>query len=295
MVFKKLNNIYPMHANNDQYKSYAKINLGLQILERLPDNYHQIYTIMQEIDFYDCIEIQKKQNIHISLETHGPINVPEDSNNLCIKAAELIYKNYNINHGIHITLNKNIPTGSGLGGGSSNAAYILRTLNNLFNLDISNHDLHQFAFQLGCDVPFFINGGVQLAEGKGEKLSVINLNLSKYIILLVIPTFQMSTKKAYNFFKNNLPKTIDSYKFRTFQNDIDWSLFENDFESVVNLTYPEVGSIRKILEMEEALFVSLSGSGSTMFGVFDDLSKANVAKQALKSYDCHIVKPINKN
>ena len=107
--------------------------------------------------------------------------------------------------------------------------------------------------------------------------------------------FQISTKKAYNFFKNNLPKTIDSDKFRTFQNDIDWSLFENDFESVVNLTYPEVGSIRKILEMEEALFVSLSGSGSTMFGVFDDCLKANFANQALQAYNCHIVKPIYRN
>ena len=276
-------------------KSYAKLNIGLKVLDTLPDGYHTIWTIMHEIDLHDLISIKKNKINKIQFESYGNISVPTDSSNLCVKAAELFFDFCNINDiGIDIKLHKKIPIGAGLGGGSSNAANILLSLNNMYEANISNSNLCNLAFNLGCDVPFFINGGVQIAEGKGEKLSRINFDLTDYFILLVYPNFSVSTKWAYSFFKNNLPKNFNRPKFRTFQNNIDWSLFENDFEEVIKTTYPEVTEIRETLEDSGALFISLSGSGSTMFGIFNDFSKANLAQQTLKPYFCHIVKPIIK-
>ena len=283
-----------MPSNYKDLKSYAKINLGLKILDLLPDGYHSISTIMQEIDFYDLVTINPIEKLEIKINCTGPVLVPEDSSNLCFKATQLIFEHYKCNHGIHIILNKNIPVGAGLGGGSSNAAYTLCALNELFNLKISNSDLHQLAFQLGCDVPFFINGGIQFSEGKGEQLSPLSINLNKYYVLLILPKFSVSTKWAYSFFKNDLCKRFDSNKFRSFQQSVDWTLFENDFEKVINLTYPEINKIKDILVKQGSLFASLSGSGSAMFGIFDDFLKVDLAHQALKTYNCHIVRPINK-
>ena len=284
-----------MLKNNNLFKSYAKVNLGLKVLDLLPDNYHSIFTIMQEINLYDTIEINKNNTKKLTINCQGPIDVPNNKNNLCIKAAELVFKNYNIKNGLEIILNKNIPIGAGLGGGSSNAATVLCKLNEIFNLKISNKDLHKLAFELGCDIPFFIDGGIQISEGKGEKLTKLNLDLTNQFILLVCPNFNISTQWAYKFFKNNLPNTFDCNKFRSFQDGIDWALFENDFENIIKSTYPEVVEIRKILESLSCLFVSLSGSGSTMFGVFDDFLKADIAYHQLKTYHCHIVKPIKRN
>ena len=211
-------------------KSYAKINIGLKILDLLPDGYHSVSTIMQEIDFHDLITIKPIETLEIKITCKGPIEVPQDSSNLCVQATQLIFNHYKCTHGIHIILKKNIPVGAGLGGGSSNAACILYTLNKLFNLKINEFDLHQLAFKLGCDVPFFINGGTQLSEGKGEKLSPLSFNFNNYYILLILPKISISTKWAYSFFKNDLCKRFDSNKFRSFQQSVDWALFEYDFE-----------------------------------------------------------------
>ena len=154
-------------------KSYAKINLGLKVLDSLPDGYHSIITIMQEIDFFDLISISQKEHNKIQLICNGPISVPDDKTNLCYKAAKLIYDNYDCPHGLDISLTKNVPTGAGLGGGSSNAATVLKQLNEIFELKISKNHLRELALEIGCDVPFFIDGGIQLCEGKGEKLTPI--------------------------------------------------------------------------------------------------------------------------
>ena len=292
MVLIKLSNVYMQSLT---IKSYAKLNIGLKVLDTLPDGYHTICTIMHEIDFHDLISVKKNIKNKIQLECVGNISVPNDFNNLCIQAAQLFFDSHNIDDiGIDITLHKNIPVGAGLGGGSSNAANILLALNKMYQLNISNSSLCDLSLNLGCDVPFFIMGGVQIAEGKGEKLSPISFDLTNHFILLVLPNFSISTKWAYSFFKNNLPKNFNRTKFCTFQNNIDWSLFENDFEEVIKTTYPEVIEIRKKLEDSGALFVSLSGSGSAMFGIFNDFSKVDLAQQTLKPYFCHIVQPIIK-
>ena len=281
--------------NNKLIKSYAKVNLGLKILDRLPDNYHSIFTIMQEIDLYDTIQLQKNNTGELNIICQGPINVPNNTDNLCIKAAQLIFKKYQINNGLDIVLTKNIPVGAGLGGGSSNAAAILCELNKMFKLNISAQHLHDLAFELGCDIPFFIDGGIQISEGKGEKLTKLDLDLTKYFLLLIHPTFHVSTKWAYSFFKNDLPNTFDCDKFRSLQGSLDWELFENDFENIIKSTYPEVVEIRRIMETYSSVFVSLSGSGSTMFGVFENFLQADVTHQQLKNYHCHIVKPLKRN
>jgi|TARA_B110000467_G_C18329790_1_gene492084 4-diphosphocytidyl-2-C-methyl-D-erythritol kinase len=281
--------------------SYAKINLGLKVLDLLPDGYHSIFTIMQEINCYDTIKISKTASNFFTIKCDGPISVPE-TNNLCVQAAKLIFKEYNLSGGVSISLTKYIPVGAGLGGGSSNAANVLLQLNNIFELNINSKRLEDLAFTLGCDIPFFIRGGIQISEGKGEKLSPITIDLTRYFIVLVDPGFSVSTKWAYSsfknsldgFLKNDLTSTFNSNKFHSFQKGIDWTLFENDFEKIINLTYPQVKKIRETLESKDSLFVSLSGSGSTMFGIFDDFLKADLAKQALKSYNSQIVKPIKR-
>ena len=284
-----------MSPNSISFKSFSKVNLGLKILDLLPDNYHSIFTIMQEIDLHDTINFKKNLEKKINFSTDGNIIVPNDKTNLCYKAAKLILENYKISSGINIHLTKNIPIGAGLGGGSSNAATVLLALNDIFNLKIKNRELELLAMELGCDVPFFINGGTQIAEGKGEILTPLNINISQYYFLLVFPSFQVSTKWAYSFFKKDLPNTFDSHKFRSFQASLDWKLFENDFENIIKSTYPEVVEIRRILEMNSSIFVSLSGSGSTMFGVFEDFLKADSAYQHLQNYHCCIVKPHKRN
>tara|TARA_B100000941_G_scaffold267478_1_gene223451 strand:+ start:4084 stop:4938 length:855 start_codon:yes stop_codon:yes gene_type:complete len=284
-----------MSPNSISFKSFSKVNLGLKILDLLPDNYHSIFTIMQEIDLHDTINFKKNLEKKINFSTDGAIIVPNDKTNLCYKAAKLILENYKTSSGINIHLTKNIPIGAGLGGGSSNAATVLLALNDIFNLKIKNRELELLAMELGCDVPFFINGGTQIAEGKGEILTPLNINISQYYFLLVFPSFQVSTKWAYSFFKKDLPNTFDSHKFRSFQASLDWKLFENDFENIIKSTYPEVVEIRRILEMNSSIFVSLSGSGSTMFGVFEDFLKADSAYQHLQNYHCCIVKPHKRN
>lgn len=284
-----------MSPNSISFKSFSKVNLGLKILDLLPDNYHSIFTIMQEIDLHDTINFKKNLEKKINFSTDGAIIVPNDKTNLCYKAAKLILENYKTSSGINIHLTKNIPIGAGLGGGSSNAATVLLALNDIFNLKIKNRELELLGMELGCDVPFFINGGTQIAEGKGEILTPLNINISQYYFLLVFPSFQVSTKWAYSFFKKDLPNTFDSHKFRSFQASLDWKLFENDFENIIKSTYPEVVEIRRILEMNSSIFVSLSGSGSTMFGVFEDFLKADSAYQHLQNYHCCIVKPHKRN
>ena len=199
------------------FKSYAKVNLGLKVLDLLPDNYHSIFTIMQEIDFYDIINIQKNNENKINLFCDGTVKVPDDKTNLCYKAAELIFNNYNISSGVNISLTKKVPIGAGLGGGSSNAATILCSLNQIFKLNISHEELSDLALLLGCDVPFFIQGGTQISEGKGEILTPININISQYYFLLVFPSFNVSTKWAYSFFKKICPIHLIVINFGPFK------------------------------------------------------------------------------
>ena len=251
--------------------SNAKVNIGLRVLKKKDNGYHDIVTIFQEIDFFDIITLTK--NPH-GCRFNSNVNwLKNDEDNLCIAAYKLMEKNYDIG-GIDIDLNKKIPAGSGLGGGSSNAASIMKGICELFNLSISKNELEHLAVNIGADVPFFINGSIQLGEGLGERLTPLKKKVSgKY--LLIIPDIAIDTSWAYSQFKNGLDTSESSINFASLLNKKTTSfnelkLIENDFESIVIPTYPEIGEIKEKLCAFGAQYASLSGSGSTVFGIFND-------------------------
>ena len=196
-----------------------------------------------------------------------------DKTNLCVIAYEAMKKKFDID-GVDIDLTKNIPKGSGLGGGSSNAASIMKGIRELYSLNISDKELEDIASQIGADVPFFIRGSIQLGEGIGDRLTPLKINISgKYLI--IIPDTEIDTSWAYSKFKNDLDSSILPINFASLSNEKTISLdklqfFENDFESIVVPTYPEIGKIKEALHALGAGFASLSGSGSTVFGIFND-------------------------
>jgi len=251
--------------------SNAKVNIGLRVLNKKENGYHDIVTVFQEIDFFDIITLTKNSkgcNFNSNVDW-----LKNNDENLCIAAYKLINENYDIG-GINIDLNKKIPPGSGLGGGSSNAANVMKGLCELYKLNISINELECLAVNIGADVPFFIRGSIQLGEGIGEKLTPLRKKVSgKYLI--IIPDISINTSWAYSQFKNGLDTSISSINFaRLFKDKITnlnkLKLIENDFESIIVPTYPEIGEIKEQLCAFGAEYASLSGSGSTVFGIFND-------------------------
>ena len=187
------------------------------------------------------------------------------------------------------------PIGSGLGGGSSNAACVLNAINKIYKLNKSDKELKKIGLQIGSDVPFFINGGIQHVTGRGEILNSIKFGqIKNKKILLVFPPFSISTKWAYNNLKKTFANNSNSPKFRALTNKIDWSLFENDFENVVKSTYPEILDIKNALLNNGAIYSGLSGSGSTMFGIYNDNDSLLNAKKALSPYQTCATCPSNE-
>ena len=251
--------------------SNAKVNIGLKVLKEREDGYHDIVTVFQEINLFDIISISKKsKGCDFNSNATWLIN---DKTNLCVIAYEAMNKKFDID-GVDIDLTKNIPKGSGLGGGSSNAACIMKGIRELYSLNISDKELEEIASQIGADVPFFIRGSIQLGEGIGDRLTPLKINISgKYLI--IIPDTEIDTSWAYSKFKNDLDSSILPINFASLSNEKTISLdklkfFENDFESIVVPTYPEIGKIKEALHALGARFASLSGSGSTVFGIFND-------------------------
>ena len=257
--------------------SYAKVNIGLKILNKRSDGYHNISTVFQEIDLFDTITLSKSD---------GPLKfstnvewLQNDQNNLCVIAYNYIKNLYKIG-GANIVLKKNISRGSGLGSGSSNAAATMKGLREIYNLEVADSELIKIGSRIGADVPFFINGSTQVGEGIGEELTSIRSSMDAQY-LIVTPDIPIDTKWAYSQYKNNLDncssptKFSDSFRGKTINLDT-LKFFENDFESVVFPTYPEIGAIKNMLIALGAKFASLSGSGSTVYGIFDD--DANIDK-----------------
>jgi 4-diphosphocytidyl-2-C-methyl-D-erythritol kinase len=266
-------------------KTPAKINFGLWIGEKRPDGYHSISTVFIPITLYDTITVKltEKTCIHFKCNTSA---VPHDSTNLCWRAAELFLNAKNFNTGISITLEKEIPVEAGLGGGSSDAAAVLMGLLHLFPGIISPAQLHQLAVRLGADVPFFLNPVPSSASGIGEELTPIKF-LWKCPILLVIPPIKISTKTAYTEldrkrtkktrqidYGTELKKLISLAEART--------LFKNDFEKALFPLYPVLEEIKNHLYENGALYASLSGSGSAVYGMFEDETTTNKALQTFK-------------
>lgn len=277
-------------------QSYAKINLGLNILGKREDGFHEIETIFQQIDLKDEIEFKTKEEPVIEFFCDS-LEIPTGNDNLCVHAAKLLKETMGVQKGVEIVLKKTIPIGAGLGGGSSNGAVVLLGLNKLWNLKLKPKQLQNLACQLGSDVPFFIQGGTALACGRGEILRTLNFK-NDFTILIVFPGFQISTKSIYRQMNLNLTIKKKSIKLRYFEGqdlkDVGiCNLLKNDLEKIVFKKYPILAAIKEQLYSKNAIYASMSGSGSALFGIFREKSEAlEVKKLYINHYPIFITQPI---
>jgi len=245
----------------------AKINIGLNIVSKREDAYHNIESIFYPIPFSDILEIQKSSKFQYS--SSGLFIEGEIENNLVVKVFRLFEKEHQISP-VHIHLHKVIPTGTGLGGGSADASFAINMFNEIFQLNLSNTEKEKYALQIGSDCPFFIENLPKKISGRGEIMENSSLSLQGYFIKLILPNIHISTKEAYQGIN---PKVPD---FSVLKNDLppieNWSgLIKNDFENTVFGLYPELEKIKKELYQTGALYASMSGTGSAMYGIFKEL------------------------
>ncbi len=262
-------------------KAPAKINLGLHVISKRDDGYHNIETIFYPIKLYDVLTFNKSKSFRFTSDNE---ELNKSSDNLIIKAKDLLEEETKQKISVHIHLKKNIPLGGGLGGGSSDAAAALTSLNNFMNLNLDDIQLKSLALRLGSDVPFFLDPKPCFASSRGEKLEQKDLKIN-YSILVISPVIHISTRWAYS---NIIPKTPSfNLKDLTQKNlDIPDKLLEilkNDFEKIVFKNYPEIKKLKEELYELGALFVLMSGSGSTLWSLFKDNLSAEEAKIKLST------------
>ncbi|MCU4165819.1 4-(cytidine 5'-diphospho)-2-C-methyl-D-erythritol kinase [Carboxylicivirga caseinilyticus] len=248
----------------------AKINIGLNVVEKRSDGYHNLETVFYPIPLCDALEIIINKNLETEYELfNSGIKVDAAAgSNICVKALNLIKKDYHIPP-IEIHLHKAIPFGAGLGGGSSDAAFMLNMLNSMFDLGLSKEELKTKASGLGADVPFFIDNKEAFATGIGEILNPIQINLNKYFLYLIKPPIHVSTPEAY-------AGVIPDKPTRSLHKDIllpieEWkTVIKNDFEKSVFEKHPEIEEIKNLLYSKGAVYAAMSGSGSSVFGLFKE-------------------------
>lgn len=243
----------------------AKINLGLRILRKRADGFHDLDTVFYPIGLTDILEILPAQENELKLTGIAPPGNPDD--NLCSKAWKLLKADFPQLPPVYMHLHKNIPTGAGLGGGSADGAYALRGLNEKFNLGLSREQLIAYAMQLGSDCPFFIHDGPCVGGGRGEILTPLPFSLKDYHLVLVNPGIHVSTKEA---FAGVIPNEtirpaadILSQPIESWQGEL-----INDFESSTFPSHPEITRIKQQLLDSGAVYASMSGSGSSVYGIF---------------------------
>ena len=248
----------------------CKINLGLHILGKREDGFHDIETVFYPILFKDALELISHTNGNTEVDfTATGLAVdgnPED--NLCIKAYHLLKKDFPQLPSVKMHLHKTIPIGAGLGGGSADAAYMLKLLNDKFNLNLSTHKLLNYSYQLGSDCPFFIINKPCFAMGRGEILEEIVVDLSVYKIVLINPGIHINTGWAFSQITPAISKKsikeIIKQPIETWKDEL-----KNDFENPVFTAHPQLKEIKEELYQQDALYAAMSGSGSTVFGIFN--------------------------
>ena len=246
----------------------AKINLGLYITEKRPDGYHNLETVFYPVPLEDALEIRTLPNADSKFLLHQygiPINGTAGEN-LAVKAYLLLDKLFHLPP-IEIHLYKHIPSGAGMGGGSSDAAFMLKLLNKQFQLDLSENQLEIYASELGADCAFFIRNAPTLAKGIGNQFSPINLSLQGYVIRVVKPNVFVSTRDAFAHICPRSPQyaleEVINLPVSTWK-----EILSNDFEESVFPLYPEIGEIKERLYKQGAIYASMSGSGSSVYGLF---------------------------
>lgn len=266
-------------------RALAKINLGLDILRKREDGYHEVRMIMQTIQMYDVLEMRKVKKPGISLSVNYPY-IPNDERNLVYKAAKLLMDEFQVKEGVEIRLEKFIPVAAGMAGGSSDAAAALVGVNRLFKLGLSEKDLMERAVNIGADVPYCVMRGTALAEGIGEKLTRI-AQVPDCFVLIGKPGINVSTKAAYESLQldqiqthpdiDGMIRDIESGDLRAMTEKM-----ENVFEPGIIGRYPVIGEIKALMEEYGALKAMMSGSGPTVFGIFDDRKKMDEAAAVLR-------------
>lgn len=276
-----------MGSNNDiSLKALAKINLGLDVVRRREDGYHEVRMIMQTIHLYDRLDIKRTQEPGIQIQTNLSF-LPVNENNLIYKAAKLLMDEFSITDGVSVKLDKRIPVAAGMAGGSTDAAAMLIGVNRLFSLGLTKRQLMERGVQIGADVPYCIMRGTALAEGIGEALSPLP-PMVKCPVLIAKPSISVSTKFVYQNLKlddttihPDIDRLIDDIKAKN-QHDIAAHM-GNVLETVTIPNYPVIDEIKKHMLSNGAVGAMMSGSGPTVFGLFDDEDTAKKAYKAMRS------------
>lgn len=269
-------------------KAHGKINLGLDVVRRLENGYHEVRMIMQSVELADIVTIRKLSEDKITVGTDRA-ELPCDRNNLACRAAALMKEKYRIRGGVEIFLEKHIPVAAGMAGGSADCAAVLRGMNELFGLGLSMEELQKTGVELGADVPYCLMGGCALSEGIGEVLTKLKAPPGCHL-LLAKPDISVSTKHVYESLRLDMLKKHP---------DIDGMLedieagsleglcgkMENVLESVTGAQYPVIGELERLMEECGALRAVMSGSGPTVFGVFTQERAARKAADAIREKD----------
>lgn len=249
---------------------HCKINIGLQVLAKRPDGFHEIQTIFYPLALYDVLEIIEAPSSipHFSFTSSGLPVIVSAAKNICVKAYYAFKSAYPALPEIHMHLHKTIPMGAGLGGGSSDAAFVLKVLNEKFSAGLSEENISTLAAGLGSDCMFFTQNQPCFAEGRGEKLIPVSLDLSAYKIFLVYPEIHINTAKA---FKGIIPShNPDDLQAAIKLPVTEWkNHISNDFEKTIFPQYPILSEIKQSLYNLGAVYVSMSGSGSTIYSIFE--------------------------
>lgn len=281
-------------------KAYAKINLGLDVIRRREDGYHEVKMIMQTIGLYDVLTFTRKKESGITVTTNKT-ELPGDKNNLIYKVADLLMETYSIKEGIQIDLIKNIPMAAGMAGGSTDAAAVFHGMNEIFDLKVTNEEMEKLAVTIGADVPYCLYGGCALSEGIGEILTQLSAVPECYI-LIAKPDISVSTKFVYeNLHADQLTRhpDIDGMKEAIFKNNLTevTKRMENVLETVTVKKYPLIQDIKCCMKEQGALNSLMSGSGPTVFGIFETKKKAQTAYEVLKekklAKEIFLTEPIN--
>ena len=265
----------------------AKINLGLDIVSKRPDGYHNLETVFYPIPLEDVLEIttvKEESAPDYTFTMHNAVFEGDNNDNLVVKAYKILAADHKLPK-VSIALYKNIPTGAGLGGGSSDAAFTLKMLNEIAELGLSDERLEQYAAQIGADCAFFIKNTPAYATGIGNILTPTTCNISGYTLVLVKPEIHISTKEAYSLVHPAAPETpltvisqkpVEEWK----------GLMKNDFEKSVFAAHPSMEGIKEQLYAMGAVYASMSGSGSSFFGIFKDEQNIDSIKELFPGMFC---------
>jgi 4-diphosphocytidyl-2-C-methyl-D-erythritol kinase len=260
-----------LDENKLEIHAPAKVNLFLEVLSKRSDGYHNINSLFQAVSLYDRLEFTINDKPGVKLELIGCDDVAKGENNLVCRAYNIMRGQFNLQQGLDVRLDKQIPVAAGLGGGSADGAAAILACNLLFDLKLTRSRMAGLSLEIGSDLPFFFSGGQALVSGRGEVVEPLEVP-TDYTIVLANPGWSVSTAEAYRLLKMDLTKRRDQYTLPPCR-DVS-ELFEalrqtgNDFEEVLGASYPVLDRIRNVLLQAGAVLTRLSGSGPTMFGLF---------------------------